>query len=146
MNTFGKKRKKGTWSLSKLKSVQEKYLVIKKSNFKGAGQGAFAKIDIPKGTRLGYYRGKELSPKEYAKLKDSSYAWKIDGPVRYIDAKPIKTNNKLRFINGYKGKSQKKYENVESYQYRRQIWYRTIKKVKKGDELIIDYGEEYWVD
>jgi hypothetical protein len=124
----------------------QKVMKIKKSNIKGADMGAFMKKDVPKGKFLGWYRGKLLNENQRNKLKDDGYVWviDIDGKEMFIDGKPVKKNNKLRYVNGAKTKEQKKLVNVDSYQYNKQIRYRTIKKVKKGEELIIDYGDDYW--
>lgn len=132
--------------LSKLKELQKKFMVVKKSKIKGAGKGVFAKIDIPKGTVLGWYRGKYLTEKQFEKLPDSKtdYVWYINDNL-YVDGSKIKKNNMLIYVNGAKTKAQKKKINVDSHNYRKKIWYKTTKKIKKGDELIVDYGEEYFI-
>lgn len=119
---------------------------IIKSKIKNAGKGVSALKNLKKGTNLGIYKGKLLSKKQYNKLKDKSYVWEIDTPkgVIYHDGKFIKRNNILRYVNGVKSKNQK--ENVEAYQYNKTIRYRTSKNIKKGEELIINYGEGYWED
>ena len=129
-------------NLNKIQNV----IKIKKSNIKEADMGAFANKDLEKSTSLGWYRGKLMNEHQRNKLKDDGYVWVIDikGKEMFIDAKPIKRNNKLRYVNGAKTKKQKKLVNVESYQYKEKIRYRTMKKIKKGEELIIDYGDNYW--
>jgi SET domain-containing protein len=124
----------------------QKDLILKKSNITGAGKGVFAARDFKKGECLGVYLGKKLSEKKYNNTKDTSYVWELSDKNGnyYIDAKNVTRNNKLRYINGAMNASQTKKVNVESYQYKGMIRYRTIKSVKQGAEFIIDYGDEYW--
>lgn len=119
---------------------------IKRSTIPKAGRGAFTNIYLRKGRTLGEYKGKRLSEKQYNSMKgDGSYVWEINDPsvpggVVYIDAKPVKKNNWLRYVNDSKDRR----VNVESYQYKKRMYYRTIKNVKPGAELFISYGDEYW--
>lgn len=131
--------------LNNLKKIQS-VISIKKSKIRNAGNGAFATKDLPKNYYLGWYRGKKLTEEQYQKQENDDYIWEVNdkNKIFYIDARPIKNNNKLRYVNGAKTKLQKKKVNVESYQYNKQIRYRTTKKVKSGDELLIDYGDEYF--
>ena len=101
----------------------------------------------PKGTKLGWYRGNYLTEKDYEKTRNTNYVWKLDtthSGKTYVDARPIKSNNKLRYVNGVKTLKQRKRENIEVYQYRGKIWYKTCKKIKKDKELFVDYGDEYF--
>lgn len=121
--------------------------IIKQSTIRGAGKGLFTQKDIKKGTRLGEYKGKKVSEKRYLAMKDTSYCWEVDTSQGsfYIDAKKVIKNNPLRYINGAMTKIQKKKVNVESYQYNKKIFYRTIRNIKAGTELIIDYGDEFFL-
>ena len=134
----------------KSKSFNEnlsKILIIKKSLIKGAGQGAFAKVTIPKGMRIGEYNGKVLGFDDYKTLSDKSYIFEVIKKFEkkyylfYIDAK---SGDELRFVNGAYSKEQKKNINVESYQYAERVFFKAKKTIKKGQELIIDYGNNYW--
>ena len=117
--------------------------IIKKSTLPQAGKGAFTNIYLPKGTVLGEYRGKKLTKKQYNSLNDQSYVWELSSPkgVFYIDAKPIKKNNWLRYLNDSRKSSK---NNVEEYQYRGKVFYRTTKNIKPGSELFVYYGEDYF--
>ena len=125
----------------------EDFLVIKPSLIKGAGKGAFAKKKIKKGTRLGEYTGKILSLEEYSKTRDKTYIFEVSKKFQgkyylfYIDAR---SGDQLKFINGAHSKEQKKHINVETYQYAERIFYRTTKNIKEGEELLVDYGDNYW--
>jgi hypothetical protein len=134
---FGKKR-----SSKKLKGLTPEEYTIATSTIPNAGNGAFANIFLKKGTVLGNYKGKRLSKQQYDRLKDQSYVWELSsryGPI-YIDGKNPKVSNWLRFLND----SRDRRLNVEPYQYRGDIYYRTTKNIKPGEELFISYGDEYW--
>jgi len=134
---FGKKR-----SSRKLRGLTPEEYTIATSTIPNAGNGAFANIFLKKGTVLGNYKGKRLSKQQYDRLKDQSYVWELSsryGPI-YIDGKNPKVSNWLRFLND----SRDRRLNVEPYQYRGDIYYRTTKNIKPGTELFISYGDEYW--
>ena len=57
-----------------------------------------------------------------------------------MDGKNPKISNWLRFLND----SRDRRVNVEPYQSRGKLYYRTIKKINPGSELFISYGDEYW--
>jgi hypothetical protein len=137
--SFGKRRK---LRLKKNKGLTKDMYTIKTSTIPNAGRGAFANIRLPKRTVLGNYKGKRLTPQQYNRLRDQSYVWETSsrkGSV-YIDGKNPKTSNWLRFLND----SRDKRVNVEPYQYRGKLYYRTIRVIKPGEELFISYGDEYW--
>lgn len=120
---------------------------IKRSTIKGAGKGLFAARQFRKRTRLGEYKGRRLTPEEYQRTRNDDYIWEIDlpgGKRAYIDARPVKRDNPLRYVNGARTRAQKRRVNVEAYQYAQRIWYRTTKDVKPGEEFLIDYGDEYF--
>lgn len=136
--------------MPKLREFQ-KDIVIKPSLIRGAGLGGFAKRDMPLGTRLGWYRGMILSKNQWLDLINDKYTWEIDDPDNpkkhyYIDAYSVRRNNKLRFINGCKTPGQIMLVNVEAYQKEGRMWYKTIRNVRKGEEFIVDYGDDYWND
>ena len=134
---FGKK-------VTKVKNVgltPEDY-TIKTSTIPNAGNGAFTNVFLPKGSVLGAYKGKKLSKSAYERLADDSYVWELSsrhGPV-YMDGKDPKLSNWLRFLND----SRDRRINVEPYQYRQKIYYRTIRSVKPEQELFVSYGDHYW--
>ena len=133
---FGKKKSK------KLKGLILSEYTITTSTIPNAGNGAFTNLFLKKGTVLGNYKGKRLSKDQYNRLRDQSYVWELSsrhGPI-YIDGKNPKKSNWLRFLND----SRDRRINVEPYQYRGDIYYRTIKNIQPGAELFISYGDDYW--
>ena len=127
-------------------------IAIKTSNIPGAGMGAFARTKISKGQRIGEYTGRLLDAESYDKLRNKLYTFEVAKKYRgryytfYIDASNPKKSGLLRYVNGALGKQQRKAINVESYQYAEKIYYRATKNIKPGDEIIIDYGDNYWHD
>lgn len=118
-------------------------LIIKKSKIKNAGKGVFASKNIPKNTKLGVYKGKLLDNKQLLRKRNTSYVWQINKKL-FVDGSTIVKNNILRFVNGCKTKKQHKKCNVFAYIYDKKIHYKTLRNISQGEELLIDYGEEYW--
>ena len=130
--------------MPKRKRKSEPLHVIKQSTIRDAGNGAFAAKNIAAGTLLGEYKGKKVSKKAFESAKDTTYMFQISykgRPQHYIEGNE---DCWLRYINGAKGKQQRSKINVKSYQYRKKIWYRTTRAVNKGEEFIMDYGDNFW--
>jgi len=125
----------------------QRNLVVKPSTIPNAGMGLFAREDIPVGTRLGWYRGERMTTRQWERCKNDEYIWLLlddNGKEYYVDACNVVKNNKLRFVNGCITPGQFACVNVEAYQKKDKIWYSTIKKISKGMELVVHYGEDYF--
>ena len=124
---------------------------IKPSRIKNAGYGAYATTLIKKNTRLDEYRGRLLDVNGFNRLRNTQYVFEVAKKIKgkyqtfYIDAKSLKDSNWTRYVNGAKTKTQKKQINIATYQYNGKIFYKTIKDIPVGQELIVDYGDEYWL-
>lgn len=132
--------------MPKLKYFQGK-LAVRPSRIQGAGMGLFARQDLPRGTRLGWYRGDHISRQGWIESKDDSYMWMLlddDDDEYYVDGKFQIRNNKLRYVNGCRSPGQRASVNVDAYQKDDRIWYKTKRKVHEGEELIVCYGGDYW--
>ena len=122
-------------------------IAIKKSSIPQAGKGAFAKKTITKGKKIGEYNGLVLGASDYDQLEDKSYVFEVTKKHKgkyylfYIDAQK---GGDLRYVNGANNSKQKKRVNVESYQYAERIFFRASKKILPGEELLTDYGDNYW--
>ena len=119
----------------------------------GAGHGTFARENIPCHTRLGEYAGIRINATVYnnAHINDvnsNKFLFGVNQNGRlssYIDAETIPASNWTRWINGTRGPREEKFRiNIEAYQYSGRIWFRTTRPVKKGEELIMSYGRDYW--
>ena len=116
------------------------YVCIKRSLIKGAGKGVFATCSIPKGTRLGYYRGKCYLPNEEP---DTAYLLEISfngRPYVTIDGAPLRQSNWTRYINS---PEKTKHENVIFRQYGKIMYIIASKSISSGDELYLWYGTDY---
>tara|TARA_A100001015_G_C14925520_1_gene686161 strand:+ start:806 stop:1297 length:492 start_codon:yes stop_codon:yes gene_type:complete len=124
------------------------FFIIKKSNLKGANLGLFTNINLKKNYLIpNYYLGKKLSKKECDNIEDGDYLWTLEensSGVACIDGKNYKKNNPLRYVNNASKKKQCKMINLEMIQKEDKIYYKTIKDIKKGEELLVDYGSEYF--
>lgn len=132
------------------KTKRYEYLRIKiaPSTIKAAGMGAYAVDPIPKGAKCEYKGVKKVE--EDANLY---YAWTIktfdkdtgepddrDLPLYYVDATDLRKSNWTRYANcGMKSKD----NNMDSEQEFANFYYVAMRDIKPGEEIFIDYGEEY---
>ena len=142
--------------MTKLNDIKKQFdtelIEIKKSNIKNAGYGAFAKKFIKKGTRLSEYKGERIDSTnihnyELSKLETSDYRMLVGNfpNVIIIDAQDdfIDKTNWTRFVNSVKDMDDQKL-NVYSYQYGNEIYFKSMKDIKPGQQLLIYYGPNFW--
>lgn len=60
--------------------------------------------------------------------------------VKIVDGQDPKKSNFMRYINCACYESQ---QNMVAYQYKGNIYYRTVRDVAVGEELLVWYGQEY---
>jgi len=115
------------------------WVIIKRS--KVDGLGVFAKRDIPKGTKIADYYGKEMKWKtfknKYGDYKTNSlYTYPMRRIWKILVAKeePYKSKNLTNYINEMKGKSNCELKLRSLY---------TKRDIKKGEELLLDYPKDY---
>eukprot|EP00416_Gambierdiscus_australes_P021471 CAMPEP_0171072858 /NCGR_PEP_ID=MMETSP0766_2-20121228/11140_1 /TAXON_ID=439317 /ORGANISM="Gambierdiscus australes, Strain CAWD 149" /LENGTH=211 /DNA_ID=CAMNT_0011529493 /DNA_START=36 /DNA_END=671 /DNA_ORIENTATION=- len=126
-----------------------KVLTIRRSRIHGAGLGLFAAQRLPKGYWLPErYKGRYLTEAQCARIRDSAYVFKLSrGNLREcaaIDAKKQLADNPLRYVNGARTPGQCQRVNLKAKQRGRNIYYYTTRQVHAGEELLLDYGPEYW--
>jgi SET domain-containing protein len=109
---------------------------IKPSTVPGAGRGVFTKRFLPKGTFIGWYRGK-IIPDEKNPDKDYTLGIEEDGKAISICAK--KYGNFTGLINCYTGSGHP--ANVNYVDNGRM---ETVADIQPGEELFSDYGKDYW--
>ncbi len=128
--------------MAKKKDSENKWVYVKDSGIHG--RGVFAKRDIPNEKRIMEYVGQRISKKESTRrgteqmekaakdktvgavyIFDLNEKWDIDGNV---------PENIARFANHSCD------ENCEAYNIDDKIFYYTCKPIKKGEEILIDYG------
>jgi hypothetical protein len=124
-------------------------LELRKSKIRNAGIGCFSKTIIPAGTIIGPYFGKYMTLKQRNRVADGTYIWKIHDNL-FVDAKNFKKNNPLRYVNGAKTPLQKSRINCEvkfigSNPKNLKVYYMTTKNILPDEELIISYGNKYFI-
>ena len=123
----------------------ELQLEVRKSLIPDAGRGVFAGKYIPSGTIFGRYRGALRRIGEKGFKKNGPYAMKINHRV-YIDA--VDTPRCiLAMMNDADGPSHSsKYENNCVFVGAgKKIQAQAIRDIYPGEELLVDYDNEYWV-
>lgn len=98
------------------------------------GKGLFALEDIPKGSCIIEYVGTVVPEKELEK-KNSKYYFEVGRGITINGNVPW---NKAKYIN-HSCKP-----NCEADGPRGHVYISSIKKIKAGEELTYDYGEEYF--
>jgi hypothetical protein len=118
-----------------------------KSRIKGAGQGLFTTMYLPKSTCLGVYAGKRLTKKQvdedYGVGENYLAEYVIhlgDSPV-YIDGSI--NGNDLRLINDYHD-SERPENSPNAEVLEKDGLIILTKDVFPGDEIYIDYGDTYF--
>ncbi len=98
------------------------------------GLGLFADQDIAKGVCIIEYIGRQIKGEEEY-TSTSKYLFEVNSRLT-IDGRDRK--NTARYIN-HSCKP-----NCEPIIYKSRVYIFSIKKIKKGEELVYDYGKEYW--
>ncbi|XP_071964787.1 uncharacterized protein [Antedon mediterranea] len=114
-------------------------LQIAPSKMKKAGLGVWTKTKFPKGVQFGPYGGEIV----YGDEGYSGYAWQIhkDGKrSHFVDGQKENKSNWMRYVNCARNENE---QNLVSFQYQSQIYYRTFKPILAHCELLVFYGQEY---
>jgi len=123
------------------------HVEIKTSNIENAGLGIFATTDIPKDVLLGWYKGSIVKNKEY--VNNPTYGWRFQhselGLVKLESVINFEANP-LAFVNGADPKIKEQVDglNLKMVIINNRVYYQAIKQITKEEELIIDYGKNYF--
>lgn len=124
---------------AKLPSVKNDLVIIKKSKIEGLG--VFAAQDIPCGTKISDYYGKEMKWKtfknHYGEYKSNSlhtYPMRRIWKILVAKEEPYRSKNLTNYINEIPGKSNCELKLRALY---------AKKDIKNGDELLLDYPKDY---
>ena len=114
------------------------YIEVKKSPIHGFG--VFARCQIPKGTRLAYFYGIPMKPKDIM-LKYGNYRFTYRRPFQSTWICSRYTPNLINFVNsvGF-GKSKGMKANV----ILKNRWLIPTRDIKVGEELLLEYPKGYW--
>jgi hypothetical protein len=115
-------------------------LSLKQSKIKDAGLGVFAEEFIPKGKLIGNYDGKMIQRKK--KHFDPDYSMEIN--EKYVVDGSYYPRPLTSMINDtYKTKKKYNCEFIVR-ESKKRVEVHSIRPIAEGDELYIDYGNEYW--
>lgn len=116
-------------------------------------RGVFAARSLPAQEELGEYvgalfleNGDEPLEKIFAKHKLSEYAWIAKMHHYFLLIEPKQVANELAFINDFRGIASEPNIGVKWIKHRGSFYfgYVTLSPVEAGDELLVDYGQNYW--
>ena len=123
----------------RIPSIKNDLVTIKKSKIEGLG--VFALDDIPSGTKIADYYGKEMTLKnfkqKYGEYKHNSlntYRMKRINRIIVAKIEPYKSKNLTNYINEIPGKSNCELKLRALY---------AKKDIKKDEELLLDYPKDY---
>ncbi|XP_030766845.1 histone-lysine N-methyltransferase PRDM9-like [Sitophilus oryzae] len=98
------------------------------------GLGVFAARQLPCGLQLGPYEG------TVTRIPSTGgYSWKLRNG-KLVDAADETISNWMRYVNCA---PHMKYQNVVAFQYKGELYYRTVRIIKKGEELLVYYGNSF---
>lgn len=123
----------------------EKHLRLKKSQLPNAGLGLYTATDIPKGKIIVQYKG---SVHKWRDVKHTdgynAYLFKINNNV-VLDAKNYKKSF-ARYANDARGFSKiiGLRNNAEYLVKKNECFIISIRKIHKGEEILVPYGKKYW--
>jgi SET domain-containing protein len=126
------------------KGGKQRHVFVKRSRLPGAGKGLFANVDFNRGDRITEYAGRK---RKWADVKDedgyNTYLLRLDRATA-IDARLSKSpgrfaNDALGFVRvaGLRN-------NAEYNIYGDRCFIEATKKIKKGEEIFVGYGREFW--
>lgn len=141
--------------------LSESKFMVQESTLPNAGMGLFTTVFIEKGSFVIEYIGEKLTEDEYynrypngtgryvAEIKNGS------NPPSYIDGENIAKSGLARYINSSSNndnQNTKKANNPANLVWKKQqfgkqagrMYLYTIRDVLEGEELLFDYGNEYW--
>jgi len=126
-------------------ALLEKNLFIKKSQLPNAGKGLYTKKEIAKGVRIAEYKGK------LRKWKDVKHLDGHNGFLMYITRNAVIDGSDTvkalaRFANDARGFGRVEgcKNNCEFVSEGNKCFIESISPVKKGEELLVGYGKEFW--
>lgn len=119
--------------------IKNEYVTIKKSKIEGLG--VFAATDIPRGTKIADYYGKEMKWKSFTRRYGSyrsnslhTYPMRRIWKILVAKEEPYRSKNLTNYINEIPGKSNCELKLRALYAKR---------DIKRGEELLLDYPKDY---
>jgi SET domain-containing protein len=126
-------------------ALLEAQLVVKRSQLPNAGKGLFTKKFIPKGTRIVEYKGKITT---WGKVNHDEGS---NGYIFYLKRNHVidaaRTKSALaRYANDARGLVRVKgiINNAVYNDDKIKVYIESTKDILAGQEILVDYGKEYW--
>ncbi|KAK8378355.1 hypothetical protein O3P69_011093 [Scylla paramamosain] len=116
-------------------------LQVAPSQVEGAGLGVWTAADLPPRLVFGPYEGRLLSRVEEG--TESGYGWRLRGQsdaLCCVDAVDATISNWMRYVNCARSEAE---TNLGAFQYKAHIYYKTLRAIPRGSELMVWYGDEY---
>lgn len=107
----------------------------------GMGKGIFATKNIPSGAWIGEYLGELIPSQLKSRTQENMYLFEFDADNK-ISCDASQFGNWTRFMNHHCEPNVAALEYV--YARRKVIAFRTIRRIEKGEQMFIWYGEEYF--
>ncbi|XP_031569067.1 uncharacterized protein LOC116303633 [Actinia tenebrosa] len=116
------------------------------SSIPGYKLGVIATSFIPQGVWIGPYLGKLVEPdklESHVDVQDGTNLWEIFYENRllyYVDGSDVNTSGWMRFIQCARSYFE---QNLNAFQYHGYIYYRTMRDIHVGEELLVWYDNSY---
>lgn len=120
-------------------------LIIRKSRIPNSGFGLFALDDIPRGGRIVEYAGRRRKWRDVKHLDGANgYLLRLNRSTA-IDARPL-NSGKGRYANDAAGLSRVPglRNNAEYLIYGDRVYIEAKRAIRKGEEILVSYGSEFW--
>jgi SET domain-containing protein len=117
--------------------MERRDLEVKESRMEGAGKGLFALVPFAKDEFIVEYTGVRIPTKE-AEEHTGRYLFEVEGTPWTIDGEP--GHSFAKYINHACD------PNAEARIEDERIMMYAVRDIKAGDEISIDYGQEYFDD
>ena len=115
---------------------------VRKSNIPQAGLGLFAEKPFAIDDRIVEYSGEKLTTGQYDRRydKDSMGSYGIQLSEKFVIDAHLTSSGVARYACDFHGSGKK--SNAEYVNFGSRIWIVAIKKIKVGDEILTDYGDD----
>ena len=115
---------------------------VRPSLIPGGGDGLFATRDFASGEVLGEYYGRVLSLLQAHQLEDRDYLMGGFGLNAHLDAK-FSVTAPGRYVNDHFDQSRLN-ARFDKDKKRRRATVVAIRRIRRGEEVYVSYGETYW--
>lgn len=115
------------------------------SSVPGAAYGVFTKQVIPEGTWMGPFQGASVPTWQLTSESRLEQMWEVyrDGQLHhYIDASQSPSTNWMKFIQSARHSGE---QNMVVFQFQNNLFYKTIRDVEPGEELLVWYGDQEYI-